>query len=137
MGKPRPPRRRSAVSTSFDLVIIGGGITGLGVARLAARNGYRSAVLERDDLASGTSSASSHMLHGGLRYLEHGRFTLVREALAERYAVHRMAPTLTLPQRFLVPAYRGERIGPWKLRVGLAVYDRLAGASRLAPAGVV
>src|SRR5436309_14949687 len=70
-GRRRPPplRRRSAVSTSFDLVIIGGGITGLGVARLAARNGYRSAVLERDDLASGTSSVSSHMLHGGLRYL--------------------------------------------------------------------
>src|SRR5213596_2384198 len=101
MGKPRPPRRRSAVSTSFDLVIIGGGITGLG-----ARNGYRSAVLERDDLASGTASVSSHMLHGGLRYLEHGRFALVRESLAERFAVHRMAPGVTRPCRFLAPLYR-------------------------------
>lgn len=125
------------MSTSYDLVIIGGGITGLGVARLAARNGYRCAVLEREDIASGTSSVSSHMLHGGLRYLEHGRFALVRESLAERSTVHRMAPTLTRPYRFLAPLYRGDRIGPWRLRAGLWLYDRLAGAHRLSPATVV
>ncbi len=125
------------MSTSYDLVIIGGGITGLGVARLAARNGYRCAVLERDDLASGTSSVSSHMLHGGLRYLEHGRFALVRESLAERSAVHRMAPALTRPYRFLAPLYRGDRVGPSRLRLGLWLYDRLAGPYRLSPATVV
>jgi len=125
------------VSSQFDLIVIGGGITGLGVARLAARNGWRCAVLERDDLASGTSSASSHMMHGGLRYLEHGRFSLIRESLAERHAVHRMAPRLTRPCRFLVPLYRGDRVGPLKLRAGLWLYDRLAGAHPFSPAQVV
>ncbi|TMQ48856.1 MAG: glycerol-3-phosphate dehydrogenase/oxidase [Candidatus Eisenbacteria bacterium] len=119
--------------TAFDLLVIGGGITGLAVARLASRNGYRCVVLERADLASGASSNSSHMLHGGLRYLEHGRFSLVREALAQRSAVSRMAPGLARPQRFLVPLYRGGRLPPWKLRIGLALYDRLAGAANLAP----
>jgi glycerol-3-phosphate dehydrogenase len=125
------------VTASYDLVIIGGGITGLGLARLAARNGYRCVVLERGDLASGTSSASSHMLHGGIRYLEHGRFTLVRESLAERWAVHRMAPHLTRPYRFLAPLYRGDRVGPLRLRAGLWLYDRLAGPRRLSPATVL
>ena len=125
------------MSSSYDLVIIGGGITGLGVARLAARNGYRCAVLERDDLASGTSSVSSHMLHGGLRYLEHGRFTLVRESLAERFAVHRMAPAVTRPHRFLAPLYRGDRVGPLRLRAGLWLYDQLAGKHRFSPGAVV
>ena len=119
--------------TSFDLLIIGGGITGLGVARLAARNGFSCVLLERGDLASGTSSSSSHMLHGGLRYLEHGHFSMVREALEERAAVSRMAPMLVRPQRFLVPLYRGDRLGPWKLRAGLWFYDAFAGRAGLAP----
>lgn len=114
-----------------DLIVIGGGITGLGIARLAARNGYTCAVLERGDLASGTSSSSSHMLHGGIRYLEHGRFGMVRESLAERAAVSRMAPALVRPHRFLVPLYRGDRIGPWRLRVGLQLYDWFAGGEGL------
>ena len=113
--------------TSYDLVVLGGGIIGLGVARLAARNGISVAVLERSDLASGTSSSSSHMLHGGLRYLEHGRFTLVRESLEQRAAVSRMAPRLVEPRRFLVPLYRGDRIGSLKLRAGLSLYDAFAG----------
>ena len=95
--------------TALDLVVVGGGITGLGVARLAARNGLSVAVLERGDLASGVSSASSHMLHGGLRYLEHGRFRLVRESLRERVAVSRLAPDLTLPTRFV---FQGRRLVP-------------------------
>jgi glycerol-3-phosphate dehydrogenase len=115
-----------------DLLILGGGINGLGIARLAARNGISTVVLERDDLASGTSSHSSHMLHGGLRYLEHGRFGLVRESLAERMAVARMAPGLVEPRRFLVPVYRGDRVGLWRLRAGLALYDLLAGRQGLA-----
>jgi glycerol-3-phosphate dehydrogenase len=116
---------------TWDLVVIGGGINGLGIARLAARNGYSCAVLERGDLASGTSSASSHMLHGGIRYLEHGRFSLVRESLNERSAVSHMAPGLVRPQRFLVPLYRGDRVGPWKLRAGLQMYDWFAGPAAL------
>lgn len=117
----------------LDLVVIGGGITGAGVARLAARHGLSVTLLEQRDLASGTSSATSHMLHGGLRYLEHGRLMLVRESLAERGAVSRMAPGLVKPTRFLVPLYRGGRVGPFRLRVGLTLYDWLAGSGGLAP----
>jgi glycerol-3-phosphate dehydrogenase len=119
----------------LDLVVVGGGIVGLGVARLAARNRFSVAVLERGDLACGTSSASSHMLHGGLRYLEFGQFALVRESLAERAAVAKMAPALTRPTRFLVPVYRGGRVGPWKLRAGLKLYDWLSGRRGLASHG--
>ncbi len=125
------------MTPAYDLVVIGGGITGLGVARLAARNGYRCAVLERGDLASGASSGSSHMLHGGLRYLEQARFTLVREALSERRAVHQMAPGVTRPQRFMAPLYHGERVGPVRLRAGLLLYDALSGKARLAPGAMV
>jgi glycerol-3-phosphate dehydrogenase len=117
----------------LDLLVIGGGITGLAVARLAARNGLAVALLERDDLASGASSASSHMLHGGLRYLEHGRLRLVGEALRERAAVSRMAPALVRPTRFLVPLYRGGRVPPWKLRLGLGLYDALAAGAGFEP----
>ncbi|MFN8587235.1 MAG: glycerol-3-phosphate dehydrogenase/oxidase [Candidatus Eisenbacteria bacterium] len=116
-----------------DLVVLGGGITGLAVARLAARSGWRVTLLERDDFATGASSASSHMLHGGLRYLEHGHFSLVREALAERAAVARMAPALAQPVRFLAPLTRGARLGPWKLRAGLMLYDLLAGRGAPSP----
>jgi glycerol-3-phosphate dehydrogenase len=115
----------------LDLVVIGGGITGLGVARLAARNGYSVALIERGDLASGASSATSHMLHGGLRYLEHGHFGLVREALHERSALSRMAPDLARPTRFLIPFTRGDRRPPWMVRLGLEAYDAFAGPSRL------
>jgi glycerol-3-phosphate dehydrogenase len=117
----------------LDLVVIGGGITGLAVARLAARNGLAVALLERADLASGASSATSHMLHGGLRYLEHGRLRLVGEALRERAAVSRMATALVRPTRFLVPLYRGGRVPPWKLRLGLGLYDALAAGSGFEP----
>ena len=119
--------------TERDLVVLGGGVTGLGVARLAARSGWSVTVIERDDLAAGASSATSHMLHGGLRYLEHGRFRLVREALSERMTVSRMAPALAKPVRFLVPLRRGDRVGPWKLRAGLVLYDLLAGRSGPSP----
>jgi len=113
--------------TPLDLVVVGGGITGLGVARLAARNGLTVAVLERGDLASGASSSSSHMLHGGLRYLEHGRLRLVRESLRERDELSRMAPELAHPTRFILPLYRGDRRPPWMVRTGLLLYDMLAG----------
>jgi glycerol-3-phosphate dehydrogenase len=111
---------------THDLLVIGGGITGLAIARLAACNGFSTVLIERSDFASGTSSRSSHMLHGGLRYLEHGHFSLVRESLAERATVSRMAPALSEPRRFVVPLYRGDRLGPWRLRAGLTLYDVFA-----------
>ncbi len=120
---------------TLDLLVLGGGVTGLAVARLAARAGWSVALAERDDLASGASSASSHMLHGGLRYLEHGHFALVRVALAERSTVARMAPTLARPVRFLVPVVRGGRLPGWKLRAGLWLYDVLAGRDALSGRG--
>lgn len=119
--------------TSIDLLVLGGGVTGLGIARLAAHHGWQVTLLERDDLASGASSATSHMLHGGVRYLEHGQFALVREALSERAAVSRMAPGLARPTRFLVPLSRGARVPGWKLGLGLTVYDLLAGSAGLSP----
>lgn len=118
---------------ALDLLVLGGGITGLSVARMAARAGWRVALLERDDLASGASSSSSHMLHGGLRYLEHGHFSLVREALAERAAVASMAPSLARPVRFLAPLVRGARVGTLRLRAGLMLYDVLAGRAAPSP----
>jgi len=119
--------------SAHDVVVVGGGIVGLGVARLAARNGFSVAVVERSDLASGASGASSHMLHGGLRYLEHGHLSLVREALRERMQVSRMAPDLTRPARFMVPSYRGDRRPRWMVGLGLALYDMLAGERGLSP----
>jgi glycerol-3-phosphate dehydrogenase len=116
-----------------DLLVLGGGVTGLGLARIAARSGWSVSLVERDDLATGASSATSHMLHGGLRYLEQGRFRLVREALSERMAVSRLAPALAKPVRFLVPLRRGDRVGPIRLRAGLALYDLLAGRAGLSP----
>src|SRR5262249_38606378 len=122
-GTVRLARDERATVTTYDVVVIGGGITGLGIARLAARNGFGVALVEPADLASGASSASSHMLHGGLRYLEHGDFALVSEALRERAAVSRMAPALARPTRFLIPFYRGDRRPPWMVRLGLFAYD--------------
>lgn len=119
----------------FDLLVLGGGATGLGIAHRASREGRRVLLVERGDLAGGASSASSHLLHGGLRYLEHGQFSLVREALAERTALLALAPALARPVRFLAPVWRGARVPAWKLRAGLALYDLLAGRARLSPHG--
>ena len=93
----------------FDLAIIGGGINGTGIARDAAGRGLRVLLVEQNDLASGTSSASTKLIHGGLRYLEHGAFRLVREALAEREVLLRMAPHLIRPLRFVLPPVPGLR----------------------------
>ena len=93
----------------FDLAIIGGGINGTGLARDAAGRGIRVLLVEMNDLGSGTSSASSKMIHGGLRYLEHGAFRLVREALSEREVLLRIAPHLVRPMRFMLPPLPGLR----------------------------
>jgi glycerol-3-phosphate dehydrogenase len=116
----------------FDLAIIGGGINGAGIARDAAGRGLSVLLVEQNDLASGTSSASTKLIHGGLRYLEHGAFRLVREALTEREVMLRMAPHLIRPMRFVLPAHSGLR-SALLLRLGLFVYDHLGGR-RLLPA---
>lgn len=118
--------------TTFDLVIIGGGITGAGVALDAASRGYRAALIDKGDFASGTSSASSKLIHGGLRYLEYGQLGLVGEALQERALLLRNAPHLVQPLPFLLPFYRGQRLSPWQWRLGLTVYDLLAGRANIA-----
>ncbi len=117
--------------TEFDLLIVGGGITGAGVALDAALNGWRVALIDKGDFASATSSASSKLVHGGLRYLEHGDFRLVYEALHERRLLLRNAPHLVHPLRFVIPFYARSRVRPWKWRVGLTLYDVLAGASNI------
>ena len=110
----------------YDLAVIGGGINGTGIARDGAGRGLRVLLLEQHDLASGTSSASTKLIHGGLRYLEHGAFKLVREALAERETLLKLAPHVIRPMRFVLPAHPGLR-SALKLRLGLLLYDSLGG----------
>src|SRR5262249_58220334 len=116
---------------TFDLLILGGGITGAGVALDAALRGLRVALIDKSDFASGTSSVSSKLVHGGLRYLEHGNFRLVYEALHELRLLLDNAGHLVHPLRFVLPFYRGARVAPWKWRLGLTLYDFLAGGSNL------
>src|SRR5262245_13993328 len=110
----------------FDLAIIGGGINGAGIARDAAGRGLSVLLIEQNDLASGTSSKSTKLIHGGLRYLEVYAFRLVREALIEREVLIRNAPHLTKPLRFVLPHHSGLRPA-WMLRLGLFLYDHLGG----------
>jgi len=114
----------------YDIAIIGGGINGCGIARDAAGRGYRVFLCEMNDLASGTSSWSTKLVHGGLRYLEYCEFRLVREALTEREVLLRMAPHLIRPLRFVLPHHKGLR-PPWLLRLGLFLYDHIGGRKLL------
>ncbi|HEX3952906.1 MAG TPA: glycerol-3-phosphate dehydrogenase [Stellaceae bacterium] len=118
------------MSDSFDLLVVGGGINGVGIARDAAGRGLSVLLCERGDLAGATSAASSKLIHGGLRYLEHGEFRLVREALAEREVLLRMAPHLVHPLRLVLPQGPGSR-PRWMVRAGLFLYDHLGGAHTL------
>ena len=118
------------VSDEFDLLVVGGGINGVGIARDAAGRGLNVLLCEKGDLAGATSSASSKLIHGGLRYLEHGDFRLVREGLAEREVLLRMAPHLVRPLTFVLPHGAGSRPA-WLVRAGLLLYDRLGGARTL------
>ncbi|MBO0720233.1 MAG: FAD-dependent oxidoreductase, partial [Blastocatellia bacterium] len=118
---------------TFDILIIGGGITGAGIALDAAARGLRVALVEKRDFAAGTSSRSTKLIHGGLRYLEHFDFSLVREGLNERSVLLKIAPHLVEPFPFLIPVYRNNRRNydhPLKMRAGLALYDLLAGRHR-------
>lgn len=116
----------------YDLAIIGGGINGCGIARDAAGRGLRVLLCEQGDLAGGTSSAATKLIHGGLRYLEHYEFRLVREALREREVLLGIAPHIIHPLRFVLPYHKGLRPA-WLLRFGLLVYDHLGGRHLLPP----
>ena len=115
---------------TYDVAIIGGGINGCGIARDAAGRGLSVYLCEQADLASGTSSAATKLIHGGLRYLEHLEFRLVREALMEREVLWRMAPHIIWPLRFVLPYHEGLRPA-WLLRLGLFLYDHLGGRELL------
>jgi glycerol-3-phosphate dehydrogenase len=118
------------VSQTFDLAVIGGGVNGAGIARDAAGRGAKVLLLERGDLAEGTSSNSTKLIHGGLRYLEHYEFALVRESLSEREVLWGIAPHIIWPLRFILPHRPGLR-PRWLLRLGLFLYDHIGGRKRL------
>lgn len=133
-GPPRDggaaARRRKAFGRlakgPFDLLVVGGGIVGAGCARDAVLRGLKVALVDRGDFAHGTSSRTSKMVHGGLRYLENREFRLVGEACAERRALQRVAPHVVRPRSFLLPAYRGERPSRLEVELGMWVYDAVA-----------
>ncbi|HAF76398.1 MAG TPA: glycerol-3-phosphate dehydrogenase [Maribacter sp.] len=116
-------------SEEFDLVVIGGGITGGGIALDAASRGLKVVLLEKGDFASGTSSKSTKLIHGGLRYLKQFDFWLVKEVGSERAIVHKLAPHLVLPEKMLLPLIENGSYGKWLTSIGLKVYDILAQVS--------
>ena len=120
------------MAKDYDLFIIGGGINGCGIARDAAGRGYSVFLCEMNDLASGTSSQSTKLIHGGLRYLEHYEFRLVREALTEREILWQQAPHIIRPLRFILP-YHQQLRPAWLLRLGLFLYDHIGGRKKLPP----
>lgn len=110
----------------FDILIIGGGITGAGIALDAASRGLKTALVEKKDFASGTSSKSTKLIHGGLRYLKQFDFWLVKEVGSERAIVHQLAPHLVIPEKMLLPIIENGTYGTWLTSIGLKVYDILA-----------
>ena len=116
----------SMAAEPVDVLVIGGGITGAGIARDAALRDFRVALVDKGDFGSGTSSHSSRLIHGGIRYLEQRNFRLVFEASRERRVLLRIAPHLVRPLPFVFPVYRGSRVPGWKLRAGMWLYDALA-----------
>ncbi len=125
-AKLRPQFIHKLGTEKFDIAIIGGGINGAGVARDAASRGMKVALIEASDFAGGTSSRSSKLIHGGIRYLENLEFHLVFEALQERRRLFEMAPHLVHPLRFILPVYKHSRVGMFKLGLGMMLYDALA-----------
>jgi glycerol-3-phosphate dehydrogenase len=114
----------------FDLVVIGGGITGAGIGLDAASRGLNVAVIEKHDFAYGTSSRSTKLIHGGLRYLKQFEFGLVKEVGSERAVVHNLAPHLVIPEKMLLPLYEKKGLGYWLTSIGLKIYDFLAGVRK-------
>lgn len=117
---------------NVDIIVIGGGIHGTGVAQAAAAAGYKTILLEKTSLAAGTSSRSSKLIHGGLRYLETMQLGLVRESLRERRTLLKIAPDLVKATRFHIPVYKNTSRRPWLIRAGLSLYALLAGLRRRA-----
>ena len=115
------------MSASFDLAVVGAGIHGTGIAQAAAAAGHSVLLIEQTEVAAGSPSRSSKLIHGGLRYLETGQFALVRESLHERRLLLRLAPELVRLQRFFIPVYAHTRRRPWQLRLGLSLYALLSG----------
>ncbi|HWY74789.1 MAG TPA: glycerol-3-phosphate dehydrogenase/oxidase, partial [Verrucomicrobiae bacterium] len=116
----------------LDLLVVGGGIVGSGIARDAAMRGLRVGLVEQHDFASGTSGRSSRLLHGGIRYLAQGRLGLVHQASVEKKIIHWIAPHLSDPLAFIFPAYRGDKYWPlWQLKIGVKIYDLLCGGRNL------
>ena len=126
MEQTRAAALASMVETPVDVLVIGGGITGAGIARDAALRGFRTALVDKSDFGAGTSSHSSRLIHGGIRYLEQRAFHLVFEASRERRVLLKIAPHLVRPLAFLFPVYRGGRLPAWKLRAGMWLYDLLS-----------
>jgi len=124
------------MDNNYDIFIIGGGINGCGIARDAAGRGHSVYLCEADDLASGTSSQSTKLIHGGLRYLEHYEFRLVREALTEREILWKLAPHIIHPLRFILPHHKDLRPA-WLLRLGLFLYDHIGGRKKLATTSTI
>ncbi len=122
---------------AVDVAIVGAGIHGAGLAQAAAAAGHSVLLFEQDQIAAGTSSRSSKLIHGGLRYLETGQFHLVRESLHERTLMLKLAPELVQLRRFYVPLYRHTRRRPWQLTLGLSLYAVLAGFAHGAAFGCV
>jgi glycerol-3-phosphate dehydrogenase len=118
---------KDAGNEAFDLIIIGGGITGAGIALDAALRGLKVVLVEKDDFAFGTSSRSTKLIHGGLRYLKQLEFGLVKEVGSERAIVHKLAPHLVVPEKMLLPLYEKRGLGYWLTSIGLKIYDWLAG----------
>ena len=128
-----PTSEARAAGTDVDVLVIGGGIQGAGAAQAAAAAGFKVALLERREAAIGTSSRSSKLIHGGLRYLESYQFSLVRESLAERQTLLQIAPHLVRLVPFHIPVYRDTRRSPLTIRAGLSLYAALGNLRRSAP----
>ncbi|MEQ5790117.1 glycerol-3-phosphate dehydrogenase/oxidase [Muricauda sp. NFXS6] len=125
----RKENLQTVAKKAYDLVVIGGGITGAGIALDASSRGMKVLLLEKGDFASGTSSKSTKLIHGGLRYLKQFDFWLVKEVGSERAIVHKLAPHLVLPEKMLLPLIEGGSYGKWLTSIGLKVYDILAQVS--------
>ena len=123
----REHQLKTLINTTFDLVIIGGGVTGAGIVLDAASRGLNVCLIEKNDFASGTSNKSTKLIHGGLRYLKQFEISLVRESGRERSIVHKLAPHLVVPEKMLLPLIEGGTYGKFMTAIGLKVYDFLAG----------
>ncbi|HYO30882.1 MAG TPA: FAD-dependent oxidoreductase, partial [Thermomicrobiales bacterium] len=111
---------------TYDLIVVGAGVNGAGIAREATLRGFRTLLLDKADVGGGTTSWSTRLIHGGLRYLEHGEVGLVRESLRERERLLRIASHLVEPLPLLIPIYAGDRRGPLLVRAGMVAYDALS-----------